>query len=78
MSLIKRIKAPTPRWFKDVIYGGIILASAGVTIKMMDAQMDDFTLYPIANTICNYAIIAGAVAAAVAKTAKDFTNEDSE
>lgn len=77
MSELKdRVKAKTPKWFKAVIKLGLQLAAAGVTIKVTAATLDGFAMNAMGNTICNYMIIAGAVAAAVAKTAKENCDEE--
>lgn len=75
-ELNERLNCKTPKWFKTIIKWGIIVAAAGLAVKMTAATLDDFTLNATGRTICNYLIIAGAVAAAVAKTAKETSNDD--
>ena len=76
MEIRDRIKAETPKWFKRIIKIGLLLASAGLAIKITAGTLDGFTLNALGNTACNYMIIAGAVAAAVAKTAKENCDDD--
>ena len=76
MELKDRIQAETPRWFKKIIKLGIMLAAAGLTVKVTAGTMDDFTLNAVGTAIVNYMIITGAVAAAVAKTAKEHCEDD--
>lgn len=78
-ELITRLTAETPKWFKRIIKMGLLLASAGVAIKVTVGVMDDFTLSALGKTITNYMILAGAVAAALGKTAKeDSENENTK
>lgn len=75
-ELIKRIKGKTPEWFKLIIRLGLTLAAAGLAIKVTAVSLEDFELNDWGATICNYMIIAGAVAAAVAKTAKESNADE--
>jgi hypothetical protein len=77
VELKKRLKAKTPKWFRTIIHIGLMLAAAGLAVKLT-APTIGFNLNVIGNTLCNYFIITGAVAAAVAKTAQEKCVDDEE
>lgn len=77
MSLINRWEAPTPEFFKKVIKVSIGASVGCIALLNADtigkAVIPDFhyTLIPIVGTIAKNIIVAGFIAAAVAKFAKD-------
>ena len=64
MNLIKRIQAPTPKFFRVVRTVGICLAAAGGALIA-----SPFALPVAIVAVGNYLIVAGSVATAVAQTA---------
>lgn len=62
MSIIKRIKAPTPRFFRHLRNIGLALAAAGGTILA-----SPITLPAAVISIAGYLTVAGAVAGAVSQ-----------
>ena len=73
---IARFKAETPIFFKKVIGIGLGLLSFGAAIKGIDQTPLAVKLPAILDTVANYAVTAGTVAAAVAKFAKVDVNAD--
>lgn len=62
MSIIKRIQAPTPKFFKKLRNIGLALIAAGTVIVTAP-----ISLPAIVVTIGGYLIVAGSVAVAVAQ-----------
>jgi hypothetical protein len=73
-TLIARIKAQTPIWFKSIIRLSLILATIGTALLGADGNVPNFHLTELLAKIATYMVVAGLVAAAVAKTAKEDTN----
>jgi hypothetical protein len=69
--LQKRIKSTTPKWFKTVINVGGSLAVVGIAILSAESQVPGFVLPHALEVAAQWFIVAGIVAAAVAKTAKE-------
>lgn len=76
MNIFQRWKAPTPAFFKK-IFRVSLLAAAGATACLMAGTIGGavipgftWTLHPWANTLCKNLVVAGLVAAAIAKAAK--------
>lgn len=71
MKLVKRAKAPTPKFFKVLRNVGLALAAVGGTILAAPVAL------PVAvTTIGGYLIVAGGVASAVSQltTTEELTN----
>ena len=68
MNIIKRVKAPTPKFFKVLRNIGLALAAVGGTILAAPIAMP-----VIATTIGGYLVVAGGVVSAVSQltTEKD-------
>ena len=68
MTLLDRVKAPTPTFFKKVRTGGLILAAIGASLLAAPG-----TLSPLLLKIATYLTLAGGVATAVSQvtTASD-------
>lgn len=62
MKLIKRIQAPTPRFFKVLRTVGLGLAAAGGVLVAVPIAMPTIIV-----TIGSYLIVAGSVASAVSQ-----------
>jgi hypothetical protein len=62
MSIIKRIKAPTPRFFRHLRNIGLALAAAGGTILASPIALPAAVI-----TVAGYLTVAGAVAGAVSQ-----------
>ncbi len=71
MSIIKRIKAPTPRFFRHLRNVGLALAAAGGTILASPIALPAAVL-----TIAGYLTVAGAVAGAVSQATVSVENDD--
>jgi len=69
-SLVKRIKAETPDWFKKIRNIAGALAAMATAIKTAIPMLDGFVLHEPIPTILNYCIVAGIAVAAVSQTAK--------
>lgn len=63
MSIIKRIQAPTPKFFKKLRNIGLALIAAGTVIVTAPVSLPAIVV-----TIGGYLIVAGGVAAAVAQS----------
>lgn len=70
MNLQDRIKAPTPDWFKRIIAIGLSLSGIGLAILGIPAMLPDFQLPHTLKEVASWFVVAGTVAAAVSKTAK--------
>ena len=68
MTLTERVQAPTPKFFKKVRNGGIILATIGATLLAAPAALP-----PLLLKIAGYLTVAGGVAGAVSQAT---TNND--
>ena len=81
MKLIDRIKAPTPKFFKNIIRIILIISAGALALLLAPAATKTimpgytFTLFPITELICKNLFVAGLVAAAVSKAARE-NNED--
>jgi hypothetical protein len=75
MNIIERAQAPTPKFFKKVRTGGLLLASLGAA--MLSAPVN---LSPGLRKIAGYLAVAGGVASAVGQVtsadAETFTTEE--
>jgi len=78
----KNWKAPTPPKFKAVIRISLILAAGAAALLMAEtlgkAAIPDFsyTLLPLTKLICKNVVVAGIVAAALAKATKETAKLD--
>jgi hypothetical protein len=64
MNIIKRMQAPTPKFFRVLRTVGIALATAGGTLLAAPVALPAVVL-----TIASYVSVAGAVMTAVSQTA---------
>ena len=71
MSLKQRIQAPTPAWFKRIIRISLTLAAVGTALLTADEYVKGFTLPNQAHELAQWFVVAGLVAAAASKTAKE-------
>lgn len=69
-TLILRVKAETPIWFKGIINLSITLAVAGGALLTAPSVVNGFVLPHKIELIAQWLVVAGVVATAVAKTAK--------
>ncbi len=69
MSIIKRMKAPTPKFFRVLRTVGIALAAAGGTLLTAPVALPAVVL-----SIAGYVSVAGAVMTAVSQTAVESEN----
>ena len=67
-NIIKRLQEPTPKFFKRVMWIGIVIGSAGGALL---ALPDSINLPENLNTIAGYMVAVGAGASAVAKTTRE-------
>lgn len=67
-ELIERLKSETPKWFKKIIYWAIGVGATCGSLKLYFAEAS-VTVSPLLEKIIEYGIVAGGVAAVVAKTA---------
>ncbi len=72
MSIVERVKAPTPKFFKTLRTIGILLAAVGGTILAAPV-----TLPAVMVSVAGYAAVAGGVITAVSQTAVDNTGTNS-
>jgi len=76
-ELFNRLKSPTPAFFKKVIRISLVLSAGAAALLMAEtlgkAVIPTFTfkLAPYVELICKNIFVAGIVAAAVSKFAKD-------
>ena len=63
MTLIQRVQAPTPRFFKTIRNGGLILATIGASLLAAPAAALPLWILKLAG----YLTVAGAVATAVSQ-----------
>lgn len=68
-TLISRLKAPTPGWFKTIINLALTLAGVGTSIQV--ALQSGLHIPNFLTTLANYFIVGGMIAASIAKTAKE-------
>lgn len=69
-ELKERVDAPTPDWFKRIIKMGLSLAAAGTALLTAGETIPGFTLAGIMYDAAQWMVVAGLIAAAVSKTAK--------
>ena len=72
IELAKRWKAPTPAFFKKIMVAGISLSGLGTTLIGIPG------IPPVVAVIGSKLIVAGAIAAAVAKCAVKSSTSDLE
>lgn len=63
LSLVERVQAPTPKFFRIVRNVGLVLGAVGTTILTAGAALP-----PVLITVAGYLVTAGAVAAAVSQS----------
>ena len=64
MTLIERVQAPTPKFFRKVRTGGLIMASVGASLLAAPASLPPFLL-----KLAGYLAVAGTVSTAISQTA---------
>ena len=62
MTILQRVQAPTPRFFKNIRNGGLILATIGASILGAPIALPAFLL-----KIAGYLTVAGGVASAISQ-----------
>ena len=67
MTIIKRVQAPTPKFFEKVRTGGLLLAALG---SALHANVDK--LPPAISKIAGYMALAGGVISAVSQLATNL------
>ena len=70
MSVVERVKAPTPKFFKTLRTIGLALAAAGGAILASPIALPAGLV-----AAAGYVILAGGVVTAVSQTAVDTTNK---
>jgi len=73
MNVVKRVKAPTPKFFKILRTIGISLAVAGGTVLASPIAIPAAVV-----SIASYVILAGSVITAVSQTAVEKDEEDGQ
>lgn len=73
MTIVKRMQAPTPKFFKVLRTIGVVLAAAGGTILTTTAALPAVVL-----TIASYLMVAGSVMTAVSQAAVINETDDIE
>ena len=68
MNIINRITSETPKFFKQVIALSLTLSLAATAILTAGNVIEGFVLSEKITHACQWAIVAGLVAAAVSKT----------
>jgi hypothetical protein len=68
MTLLERLSAETPNFFKKVINISLTISAAGAAVLGANSTVPDLNLPPNIVTYAKYAVLAGIVAAAVSKT----------
>ena len=63
MNLLQRVQAPTPRFFKTIRNGGLLLAGIGASLLAAPVALPAFLL-----KIAGYLTVAGGVASTVSQT----------
>ena len=63
MTLIERVQAPTPKFFKKVRTGGLIMATVGASLLAGPAGLP-----PLLLKLAGYMSVAGTVATAISQT----------
>ncbi len=69
MTIVQRVKSPTPKFFKVLRTIGISLAVAGGAIMASPAVI------PAVIPVASYALLAGTVMSAVSQTAVETTKQ---
>ena len=67
ISLVERIKASVPKFFRVIRNVGLVLTAVGTTILTGGAALP-----AVITTVAGYLVTAGAVAAAVSQTTVDW------
>ena len=63
MTVIERVQAPTPKFFKKVRTGGLIMATIGASLLAAPEGLPPFLL-----KLAGYLAVAGSVATAISQT----------
>ena len=70
MNIIQRVQMPTPKFFKKVRTGGLVLATVGASILAAPIALPPFLL-----KIAGYLAVAGGVASAVSQATTTSSEE---
>jgi hypothetical protein len=73
MSVVERVKAPTPKFFKTLRTIGIALAAVGGTILAAPVALPTAIV-----SVAGYVAIAGSVMTAVSQTAVDTSSKTND
>ena len=69
MTISERVQAPTPKFFKTVRNGGLLMATIGASLLSAPVGLPPFLL-----KLAGYLTVAGGVAAAISQTATSDTS----
>ncbi len=64
LTLIERIKAPTPNWFRIIRTAGLVLGSVGTVLLTSPIVLPAGIV-----SLAGYMLLAGSIASAIAQTA---------
>lgn len=67
--IIKRILAPTPKWFRNIRTAGLVLASVGSLLLTSPIALPGAIV-----SLGGYMVLAGSIASAVSQTAVKIDN----
>jgi len=70
-EIIRRVKSPTPKFFKKVIKIGLTVGAVGLAIIGAPAAVPGLVLPIIIGKVAGYMVAVGGVSATIAKTAVD-------
>ena len=70
MTILQRVQAPTPKFFKNIRNGGLIMATLGSAILGAPIALPAIML-----KIASYLAVAGAVAAAVSQATTNSSDQ---
>jgi len=66
MTLLQRVKAPTPRFYKKLRNAGLTLAGVGTTLLGLPVSLP-----LLLQQVAGYLVVAGSVASAICQTTSD-------
>lgn len=71
MSILKRLKSPTPKFFKKLRNYALSLSAMATAVLTAPQVIQNFILPDLITTICQWFIVAGLAAAAVSSTSME-------
>jgi len=75
MEIIRRLKAPTPTWFKKIRRIGLTCVAVATALMTLNASVPSFVLPSFIMKVCTWMLISGTTATVIAQTA---TNDDTK